>query len=327
MSMRAIRFHAVGGPEVFRLEEVEKPRPGEGEALVRVRVAGVNFADTLLRRGRYLRQPEFPETPGLEASGVVQEVGAGVAGGIVGQRVATLSERCYAEYVVAPVRQLIFLPDELSFDDGATFPVQSLTAYYLLYKAERLKPGMSVLIHSAAGGVGLQAIQMAKQAGARVFGTTSSEEKAKLAREFGADEVIVYNQVNFAERVKELTQGGGVDLVLDAVGRVTFQDSLKCLAPFGHAILYGAASGPPHPLHLIASLFEKSLKVSAFSLYTVRQRPEAAREGTQQVMDWITNGKLKLVIGLKLPLEQAAEAHRRMEERATVGKILLTVAG
>jgi len=323
--MQAIRFHTIGGPEVLKLEEVEKPRPGQGEALVRVHAAGVNFADTLLRRGRYLRQPEFPETPGLEASGVVEEVGEGVDAGIVGRRVATLSQRCYAEYTVALVRDLIFLPDEFSFEDGAAFPIQSLTAYYMLYKADQVKPGMSVLVHSAAGGVGLQAVQMAKQAGARVFGTTSREEKAKLVRELGADEVSLYNQVNFAERVKELTEGRGVDLVLDAVGRATFQDSVKCLAPFGHAILYGAASGPPHPLHLISSLFEKSLKVSAFSLYTVRQPREGASEGIRQVMDWIANGKLKLVIGLRLPLAQAAEAHRRMEERATVGKIILTV--
>jgi NADPH2:quinone reductase len=187
--MQAIRFHAMGGPEVLQLEEVEKPRPEKGEALLRIRVAGVNIADTLLRRGRYLRQPELPETPGIEASGIVEEVGEGVRGDTVGRRVATLGgPGCYAEYTVALVGQLIPLPDQLSFEDGAAFPVQSLTAYYMLYRADQVKPGMSVLLHAAAGGVGLQAIQMAKLAGARVFGTASSEEKAKLARELGADE-------------------------------------------------------------------------------------------------------------------------------------------
>jgi NADPH2:quinone reductase len=195
----------------------------------------------------------------------------------------------------------------------------------MLYTVDQVKPGMSVLVHAAAGGVGLQAVQMAKQAGARVFGTTSTEEKAKLAREMGADEVILYNKVDFAERIKNLTEGRGVDLVLDSVGRATFAGNLKCLAPLGHVILYGIASGSPEPVNIMASLFERSLKVSAFYLFTLSQRPEVAREGIQRVISWITDDKLKIVIGLKLPLAQAAEAHRKMEGRETVGKILLTV--
>jgi NADPH2:quinone reductase len=324
--MRIIRFHKIGGPEVLRLEEVEKPRPGAGEALVRIHVAGVNFADTLFRRGRYARQPHFPETPGFEAAGVVEEVGEGVTQAFLGRRVTVYGgQRCYAEYAVAPVEQLIPLPDKLSFEDGAAFPVQSLTAYHMLYTSDHVKPGMSVLVHAAAGGVGLQAIQMAKQAGATVFGTTSSEEKAKLARQFGADEVILYNKEDFTERVNELTHGRGVDLVLDSVGKATFAGSLKCLAPLGHAILYGIASGVPESVNVMAALFEKSLKVSAFYLFTVSQRPDVMREGIERVLSWIADEKLKMVIGLKLPLAQAAEAHRRIEGRETVGKILLTV--
>ena len=323
--MQAIRFHGTGGPDVLKLEEVEKPRPGTGEALVRIHVAGVNFADTLLRRGRYARQPEFPETPGFEASGVVEEVGAGGSQAYIGRRVALIGQHCYAEYTVAPVAQLIFLPDQLSFEDGAAFPVQSLTAYHMLYTVDQVKPGMSVLVHAAAGGVGLQAVQMAKQAGARVFGTTSSEEKATLARQMGADEVILYNKVDFAARIKDLTDGRGVDLILESVGRATFAGSLKCLAPFGHVILYGIASGPPEPVNIMGSLFERSLKVSAFYLYTVNQRPDLVRAGAQRVMNWIADDKLRIVIGLRLPLAQAAEAQRKMEARETVGKILLTV--
>jgi NADPH2:quinone reductase len=211
-------------------------------------------------------------------------------------------QHCYAEYTVAPAAQLIFLPDQLSFEDGAAFPVQSLTAYHMLYTADQVKPGMSVLVHAAAGGVGLQAIQVAKQAGARAFGTTASEEKAKLARHMGADEVILYNKEDFAERIKELTQGRGVELVLDSVGRATFAGSLKCLAAFGHAILYGAASGPPEPINVLGTLFERSLKVSAFYLYAVNQRPELARAGIQRVMNWIADDKLRIAMGLKLPL-------------------------
>jgi NADPH2:quinone reductase len=324
--MQAIRFHTIGGPDVLKLEEVEKPRPGAGEALVRIHVAGVNFADTLFRRGRYARRPQFPETPGFEAAGVVEEVGEGVAGALVGRRVTTIGgQHCYAEYTVAPAEQLIFLPDKLSLEAGAAFPIQSLTAYHLLYTVDQVKPGMSVLVHAAAGGVGLQAVQMAKQAGARVFGTTSTEEKAKLAREMGADEVILYNKVDFAERIKNLTEGRGVDLVLDSVGRTTFAGNLKCLAALGHVILYGIAGGSPEPVNIMASLFERSLKVSAFYLYTLSQRPEVVREGIQRVISWIADDKLKIVIGLKLPLAQAAEAHRKMEGRETVGKILLTL--
>jgi NADPH2:quinone reductase len=323
--MQAIRFHGTGGPEVLKLEEVEKPRPGTGEALVRIHVAGINFADTLLRRGRYARQPQFPETPGFEAAGVVEEVGAGGSQAYIGRRVALLGQHCYAQYTVAPAEQLIFLPDKLSLEEGAAFPTQSLTAYHMLYTVDQVKPGMSVLVHAAAGGVGLQAVQMAKQAGARVFGTTSSEEKATLARQMGADEVILYNKVDFAARIKDLTDGRGVDLILDSVGRATFAGSLKCLAPFGHIILYGIASGSPEPVNIMGSLFERSLKVSAFYLYTVNQRPDLARAGAQRVMNWIADDKLRIVIGLRLPLAQAAEAHRKMEGRETVGKILLTV--
>jgi NADPH2:quinone reductase len=308
------------------MEEVEKPRPGAGEALVRVEVAGVNFADTLFRQGRYARQPVLPETPGFEAAGTVEETGAGVSEELVGRRVAVYGGlRCYAEYTVAPARQLILLPDALSFEDGAAFPVQSLTAYHMLYTMDRVKPGMTVLVHAAAGGVGLQAVQMAKQAGARVFGTTSSAEKAKLARALGADEVILYKTEDFAERVKELSQGRGADLVLDSVGRATFAGSLKCLAPLGHVIVYGMASGRPEPVNVMRSLFERSLKVSSFYLFTLAQCPEVEREGIERVVDWIAGGRLKLVIGLRLPLEEAAEAQRRIEARETTGKILLTV--
>ena len=167
--MKAIRFHSLGGPEVLRLEEVEKPRPGEGEALVRIRVAGVNFADTLLRQGKYAVEPQLPETPGLEAAGVVEEVGANVDAGLVGRRVALVGRRCYAEYTTVSASTLIPLGDEISFDEGAAFPIQSLTAYHLLYTMDQVKPGMTVLVHAAAGGVGLQLLQMARQAAARGF--------------------------------------------------------------------------------------------------------------------------------------------------------------
>jgi NADPH2:quinone reductase len=188
---------------------------------------------------------------------------------------------------------------------------------------DSLQAGKSVLIHAAAGGTGLLAVQMAKMTGALVLGTTSSPEKAQLVRQMGADHVIIYTQEDVPQRVRELTRGRGVDLVLDSVGKATFEGSLKALAPFGHLIVYGMASGRTDPFD-IRRLFENSQKVSAFWLVTAMRSPELARRGLQQVLDWIASGKLKITIGLKLPLSEAAEAHRRMEARQTIGKIILT---
>jgi NADPH:quinone reductase len=322
--MKTIRFHEVGGPEVLRYEDVERPRLAPNRVLVRIHVIGVNFADTLLRRGAYLAQPKLPDTPGFEAAGVVVEVGAEADRNLMGKRVVVLGDRCYSEYVTASRSQLIGLPDNVSFEQGAAFPVQALTAYHMLYTADRVAPGRTVLVHAAAGGVGLLAVQMAKLGGARVIGTTSTLEKEKYVKEAGADEVILYTQVDFAERVAELTGRRGVDLVLDSVGKATIEGSLASLAPFGHLISYGSASGRPEPFD-IGSLYARSLKVSAFWLFTVTRTPYIAQRGVRQVLDWIVTGKINLRVGLKLPLDQAPEAHRRMEARQTIGKILLTV--
>ena len=294
------------------------------KVLVRIHAIGVNFADTLLRRGSYLAQPKLPETPGFEAAGVIVEAGVDTGGNLVGQRVVVLGERCYAEYVTASPSQLIKLPENVSFEDGAAFPVQALTAYHMLYTIDHVAPGLTVLVHAAAGGVGLLAVQMAKLGGARVLGTVSSMEKARYVKDAGADEIILYTQTDFAERVAQLTQQRGVDIVLDSVGKETMNGSLASLAPFGHLISFGGASGRPDPVD-IGSLYARSLKVSAFWLFTVSRTPEIAQRGVRQVLDWMSTGKIRLRIGLKLPLGQAAEAHRRMEARQTTGKVLLTI--
>jgi len=223
---------------------------------------------------------------------------------------------------VTPADTLIPLPDAVSFEAGAAFPVQALTAYHMLFTVDKVGPAKTVLIHAIAGGVGLVALQMAKLAGARVLGTTSTEDKARLAKQMGADEVILYNRTDFAAEVRRLTGGRGVDLVLDSVGKATQQGSLASLAPFGHLISYGIATGVPDPVE-VPPLYDKSLKISAFWLFTAKRVPEVARAGVEQVLSWIASGQLRLHIGLTLPLAQAAEAHRRMEGRATVGKILL----
>jgi NADPH:quinone reductase len=322
--MKTIRFYEVGGPEVLKYEDAERPWMAPNKVLVRIHAIGVNFADTLLRRGSYLAQPKLPETPGFEAAGVVVEAGKDTGGNLVGQRVVVLGDRCYAEYVTASPSQLIKLPDNVSFEDGAAFPVQALTAYHMLYTIDHVEPGRTVLVHAAAGGVGLLAVQMAKLGGARVFGTVSSMAKARFVKDAGADEIILYTQTDFAERVAQLTQQRGVDIVLDSVGKETMKGSLASLAPFGHLISFGGASGRPDPVD-IGSLYARSLKVSAFWLFTVSRTPEIAQRGVRQVLDWVSTCKIRLRVGLKLPLEQAAEAHRRMEARQTTGKVLLII--
>jgi NADPH2:quinone reductase len=320
--LKAIVFDKIGGPDVLKLGEVPKPQPAPGTVLIRNRAAGINFADTLFRQGQYLVAPKLPDTPGLEAAGEIEALGQGVSGLRAGMRVAALGSKAYAEYMLAPAAQIIPLPDSVSFEEGAAFPVQTLTAWHMLHTAHRTAPGQTVLVHSAAGGVGIVAIQIAKAAGARVIGTVSNEAKMKLAKQYGADEVINYASGDFAAETMKLTGGRGVDLILDAVGGPTLTKGLTCLAPFGHLILYGRSGGVPEPLNLF-SLFEKSIKVSGFVLYTANALPDVMRRGIEESFKLMRDGKLKMLVGKSFPLAQAAEAHRFMESRASVGKLVL----
>ena len=320
--MKAVVFEKLGGPEVLHLAEVPKPEVKPGMVLIKVRAAGINFADTLFREGQYLMQPQLPDIPGVEAAGEIEAVGPGVTNLKPGQRVAAMGSKMYAEYALAPASQAIVLPDSLSFEEGAAFPAQVLTAWHLLHTAHKTEPGTTVLVHSAAGGVGLAAVQIAKAAGARVIGTVSSDNKIGLVKEHGADEVINYATKDFAAEAKRLTGGRGVDLILDAVGATTMEKGLTCLAPFGHLILYGRAGGAPEPLNLF-KLFEKSAKVSAFTLYTVAALPDLQRRGIEESIRLVAEKKVKLVIGKTFPLAQAGEAHRFMESRQSVGKLIL----
>jgi NADPH:quinone reductase len=320
--VKAIQFDQLGGPEVLKLAEVPKPELRPGQVLIKVRAAGINFADTLFRQGQYLMQPKLPDVPGLEAAGVVEAIGDDVTNLKPGARVAVIGNRTYADYALAPAAQAIPLPDFLSFEQGAAFPIQVLTAWHMLHTAHHTGPGQTVLVHSAAGGVGIVAIQIARAAGARVIGTVSSDSKAALAREYGANDTINYAKQDFAAEALRLTSGKGVDLILDAVGQTTFEQGLKCLAPFGHTILYGRAGGPPEPLNVFR-LFEKSIKVSGFVLYTVAALPDVMRRGIEESFKLIAEKKLKLLVGKSFPLAQAADAHRFMESRQSVGKLVL----
>lgn len=320
--MKAIRVHSHGGPEVLRYEEVPQPAPGKGEALVRIMAAGVNYIDTYHRRGLY--QVPLPFTPGVEAAGVVEDVGPEVSEVQVGDRVAyTGPLGAYAEYAVVPASRLVKLPEGIDFSTAAAVLLQGMTAHYLTHSTYPLKPGDTALVHAAAGGVGLLLVQVAKMRGARVIGTVSTEEKAALAKEAGADEVILYTKQDFEAEVKRLTDGRGVHVVYESVGKDTFEKSLNCLLPRGYLVLFGQSSGPVPP-------FDPQILNQKGSLFLTRptlQHYVATREELLQragdVLGWVASGKLKVRIDSTFPLGEAAEAHRRLESRQSAGKILL----
>ncbi len=321
--MKAIQFEKVGGAEVLKLVETAVPEARPGTVLVKNHAIGINFADTLFRQGQYAMAPKLPDTPGFESAGVLEKIGDGVGGGLKpGMRVAAIGVQAYAEYSIARASTVIPLPDFVSFEEGAAFPIQVLTAWHLLHSCHQTRPGDTVVVHSAAGGVGLSAIQIARAAGARVIGTVSSESKAALAREYGANDVINYATSDFSAEVMKLTDRRGANLILDAVGKPTFEKGLACLAPMGHLVLYGRAGGPPDPLNVFR-LFEKSTKVSGFMLNQAHTGAEQWRRGIEDSFRLMKAGKLKLLIGKTFPLADAAEAHRFMESRASVGKLIL----
>jgi NADPH:quinone reductase len=321
--MKAIVFSQTGGPEVLALADVPTPNARPGSVLIKNHAIGVNFADTRFRQGVYTVKPKLPDSPGMEAAGVIEAVGEGVTNLRPGMRVAAFTSRAYAEYCVSPAIMVIPLPDAVSFVDGAAFLIQVLTAYHLLHTVDSTGPGRTVLVHSAAGGVGLAAVQLARAAGARVFGTVSSDAKIGLAKEAGAEVVINYVKEKFADEVLRLTGDRGVDLVLDAVGKPTFEDGLRCLAPFGHLVLYGRAGGAPDPLN-VSVLSPKSQRVSAFSLPTLtRGFPDKTRDSAERCFALLREGRLKLHVDKTFPLAQAGEAHRYLESRQSTGKLIL----
>lgn len=320
--MKAIRVHTPGGPEVLRYEDVPEPTPKAGEALVKVDAAGLNYIDIYYRTGLY--KAELPLTLGLEAGGTVTAVGPGVTDVKPGDRVAyTGVPGAYAEYAAVPAARLVTLPDGISTRQGAAAMLQGMTAHYLACTTWPLKAGDVCLVHAAAGGVGLLLCQIAKQRGARVLGTVSTPEKAKLAREAGADEVILYTSQDFEAEVKRLTGGRGVQVVYDSVGKDTFDRGLNCLAPRGMMVLYGQSSGPvgafdPQVLNQKGSLF--LTRPSLF--HYVADRAELLQRAGE-VLGWIREGRLRLRTAFEFPLREAAEAHRALEGRRTTGKVLL----
>jgi NADPH2:quinone reductase len=320
--MKAIRIHAAGGPEVMRLDDVPQPAPKAGEALVKVDAAGLNYIDVYFRSGQY--KAEYPLTLGLEAGGTVTAVGPNVSEVKVGDKVAyTGAPGAYAEYAVVPAARLVVLPAGVTTKQGAAAMLQGMTAHYLATSTYPLKKGDTCLVHAAAGGVGLLLCQMAKMRGARVLGTVSTDEKAKLAREAGADEAIIYTRQDFEAEVKRLTSGKGVQVVYDAVGKTTWEKSLSSLAPRGLMALYGQSSGPigtidPGILNAKGSLF---LTRPSLNHHIATREDLVQRAG--DVLGWIRDGKLKMRMEFEFPLKDAAAAHQALEGRQTTGKVLL----
>jgi len=320
--MKAIRVHAPGGPEALRYDDVPQPAPGPGEVLVQVQAAGVNYIDVYQRTGLY--KVALPFTLGQEAAGVVTALGSGVTEVKVGDRVAyTHVMGAYAEYAVVPAERVVVLPDGVSTKQGAAAMLQGMTAQYLASTTYALKSGETCLVHAAAGGVGLLLCQIARLRGARVLGTVSTREKAELARQAGADAVILYTEQDFETEVKRLTNGTGLKVVYDSVGKTTFEKGLNCLARRGMMVLYGQSSGAvgafdPQVLSQKGSLF---LTRPTLAHYIATRTELLERAG--EVLGWIKSGRLKLRIQHEFPLEQAPEAHRALEGRKTTGKVLL----
>jgi NADPH2:quinone reductase len=320
--MKAIRIHASGGPEVMKLEDMPEPQPKAGEAIVKLDAAGLNFIDVYQRSGLY--KLELPLTLGLEAAGTVTAVAPGVTEVKVGDKVAyTGVPGAYAQYAAVPAARLVALPQGVSTKQGAAIMLQGMTAHYLACTTYPLKKGDACLVHAAAGGVGLLLCQIARLRGAKVIGTVSTDEKAKLAREAGADETILYTRQDFAAEVKRITGGKGLQVVYDSVGKDTWEGSLNCLAPRGLIALYGQSSGPigmidPQILNTKGSLFLTRPSLNAY----IGTREEL-QQRAGELFGWIRDGKLKLRMEFEFPLKDVAEAHRALEGRKTTGKVLL----
>lgn len=322
--MRAVVVRQAGGPEELRVEVVPEPSPGPGQVLVRVRAAGVNFADVLSRRGRYGSPP--PLIPGLEAAGTVEALGSGVQQFVVGDRVCGWVHAAYAEFAVADERHLFRIPEGMRFEDAAAFPVVFGTAWHALVVLGGVQPGDVVLVHAAGSGVGVAALQLAQQAGAAVVATSTQEWKRARARSLGADLVVDTRDSGWAEQVREAFGGQGVAVALEGVGRPTLPGTLACMAPLGRVIVFGAPGGTHAEIDLLA-VIQRNLTLRGLLLDADPVFPQTLAALDTHVLPRLAQGALSASVYRALPLHEAAQAHRILEERAAFGKVVLVVKG
>ena len=320
--MKAIQVTQTGGPEVLTPADLPSPTPKPNEALIEIKAIGINFIDVYLREGRY--PSPLPFIAGQEAAGVVKEVGSDVTNVKTGDRVAYCAiPGSYAEYAAVPADRLVQIPPELDFEHAAAAMLQGMTAHYLCYSTYPIKAGETALIHAAAGGVGQLLVQMCKRLGARVIATAGNEEKANLARAAGADECIVYSHSDFETETRRLTDGRGVHVVYDGVGKATFDKDLNVLLPRGYLVLFGGASGAVPPFDLIKLSQKGSLFITRPTLGHYTATRDELEWRASDVLQMIVSGKLKLQIHHRYPLAEAQQAHRDLEGRKTTGKLLL----
>lgn len=323
-TMQAVQFSEYGDPAVLEYVEVERPTPGTGEILLKIEAVGINYADTMRRRNNYLEPTQLPCVLGGEIAGTVEELGPEVQGVTVGMRaLALVAYGGYAQYAIVNARQLFPMPESLSFAEATTLAVQGVTAYDILKRSGQLKPGESVLVHAAAGGVGIFSVQLAKLLGAgKVIATASTPAKLELARSLGADHLVNYTEADWPKQVRDLTDGKGADVILEMVGGEVFNQNLKCLATFGRMVVFGAASNQIPTLNPMQLMYRNQSVVGYWLVNTLSQ-PKLFAEAMGAILGWVAEGKIKLRVDHTFPLAEAAKAHAMLEGRQTVGKLVL----
>ncbi|UOQ92497.1 quinone oxidoreductase [Halobacillus shinanisalinarum] len=322
--MQVVQFTEYGGPEVLRSAEVEQPKPGSGEVLIKVTAIGVNYADTARRQGAYVIPTPLPFIPGAEVAGIIEEIGGDVDRFQVGDRIVTLiGSGGYAEYVVAKANALISLPDDCDDETAAALPLQGLTAYHLLTTMGRLEKGETVLVHAGAGGVGSLAVQLAKHFGAgKIIATASTDEKLAVAKKLGADYGVNYTKANWSDEVMKVTSDKGVDVALEMAGGDIFHETVQCMQSFGRIVVYGVASGNPAKMYP-SGLMNRNLSVIGFFLPEIMKKPILFEKSLEELLQLVNNGKLKLTIGGVYNLDDAAQVHESLQARKTKGKLIL----
>lgn len=324
--MKAIRIHETGSFDVLRYEDLPTPSPQRGQVMIKLVAASVNFADVMVRRGTYPFMPPLPAIPGLECSGIIESVGEEVTGLSPGQHVVYLGEKCYAERVVADAKSVIPIPDDIDMDEAAAIIVNYATAYHMLHSVGQVQEGQTIFLYAASGGVGTAVIQLAKEAGVKVIGLTSSREKERYAVQQGIDYIVNHRTDDVAKRIREITDGKGVNLILNSVAGNTFARDFEVLAPFGNIIWFGYAAGPPEG-NLAEQLgvhFGKSVGIRTFVIYSVVQSaPELMNRSLDHLFTYLAEKRIRPHIQERIPLSQAARAHELLETGAVMGKLVL----